>query len=179
MWILFLLIASEADQITHKYLEGDEVILWFNKVLPFNNPQESYAYSKLPLCSGAKNDKKYIISLGEAIEGYELEDSGIDIKFLQPVTGQVFCNLIVNEQNKAEIIEAVQRNYWLQMFIDDLPIWSGIGEYDGESGNSYIYTHYCFFISYNNNRIIIAKANFERLVNLKNIEKITFSYSVN
>ena len=126
MWILFLLIASEADQITHKYLEGDEVILWFNKVLPFNNPQESYAYSKLPLCSGAKNDKKYIISLGEAIEGYELEDSGIDIKFLQPVTGQVFCNLIVNEQNKAEIIEAVQRNYWLEMFIDDLPIWSVI-----------------------------------------------------
>ena len=31
-----------------QYADGEEVTLWYNKVGPYHNPQETYAYSSLP-----------------------------------------------------------------------------------------------------------------------------------
>lgn len=54
--------------------------MWFNKVLPFNNPQESYAFNKLPLCTGKyRSELFYSLTIGEAIEGHELIDSRMGI----------------------------------------------------------------------------------------------------
>lgn len=65
---------------------SDEVILWVNKVGPSRNPQETYLYYNLPWCVAP--DKESVIKtetpregLGEALMGYELRKSGIDIKF--------------------------------------------------------------------------------------------------
>ena len=49
MWlssILLFVVAPIAwgDDTTHKYEEGDPVVLWANKVGPFNNPLETYEY---------------------------------------------------------------------------------------------------------------------------------------
>lgn len=178
MWILFLLSVLKADQVTHKYSDGEDVILWFNKLVPFNNPQESYAYSSLPLCAGKGRERKYSMGLGEAIEGYELEDSGLDIKFTSPSVGQTLCEINPDSEQKDLLIESIKRKYWLQMYIDDLPIWSSIGDYDADDDKAFIFTHYSFLISFNGNRIILARANFEKPVNIKAADKLTFTYSI-
>lgn len=42
--VLGLVLLSRGDEHTHKYEEGDEVLLWANKVGPFNNPLEARGF---------------------------------------------------------------------------------------------------------------------------------------
>ena len=154
------------------------MILWFNKLVPFNNPQESYAYSYLSLCAADNKAKSYVMGIGEAIEGYELQDSGISIKFTKQVSGQSFCSLSLDSDKKALILDSIKRNFWLQMYLDDLPMWTALGEYNEVSDTTYIYTHYTFLVSYNNDRVILVKPSFQRPINIDTSERLQFSYSV-
>lgn len=65
-----------------KYEDGEEVVLWMNTVGPYHNRQETYTYFSLPFCKGAKKSiSHYHETLGEAIQGVELDFSGIDLAF--------------------------------------------------------------------------------------------------
>ena len=65
-----------------QYDDGEEVVLWMNTVGPYHNRQETYTYFSLPFCKGTKKDiSHYHETLGEAIQGVELDFSGIDISF--------------------------------------------------------------------------------------------------
>ncbi|KAL6964397.1 Transmembrane 9 superfamily member 1, partial [Sarracenia purpurea var. burkii] len=64
-----------------KYQIDDPVILWVNKVGPYNNPQETYNYYSLPFCHPSGNAAHKWGGLGEVLGGNELIDSQIDIKF--------------------------------------------------------------------------------------------------
>lgn len=53
-----------------------------NTVGPYHNRQETYTYYSLPFCRGTKKEiDHYHETLGEAIQGVELDFSGIDIAF--------------------------------------------------------------------------------------------------
>lgn len=53
-----------------------------NTVGPYHNRQETYKYFSLPFCAGSKKTiSHYHETLGEALQGVELEFSGLDIKF--------------------------------------------------------------------------------------------------
>ena len=53
-----------------------------NTVGPYHNRQETYAYFSLPFCVGPKEEiSHYHETLGEALQGVELEFSGLDIDF--------------------------------------------------------------------------------------------------
>jgi transmembrane 9 superfamily protein 3 len=65
-----------------QYEEGEEVVLYVNKVGPYNNPQETYEfYSRIPLCPPDNIEEGRLEGLGEALQGYELVKSGIKIAF--------------------------------------------------------------------------------------------------
>ncbi|CAG8545200.1 5735_t:CDS:2, partial [Scutellospora calospora] len=49
---------------------------------------------------------------------------------------------------------AVSNNYWYQLFLDDLPVWGFVGEFDTNTGDAFLYTHRDFVISYNHDKII-------------------------
>jgi hypothetical protein len=68
-----------------QYQPGDAVTLWLSKVGPYHNPQEVYAYYALPFCrpdSGKLTPETRIGGLGEILEGSELQNSDIPIKFM-------------------------------------------------------------------------------------------------
>lgn len=72
---LFCFFASQ-------YTDKEEVVLWMNTVGPYHNRQETYKYFSLPFCAGSKKTiSHYHETLGEALQGVELEFSGLDIKF--------------------------------------------------------------------------------------------------
>lgn len=53
-----------------------------NTVGPYHNRQETYAFFSLPFCAGPKEEiSHYHETLGEALQGVELEFSGLDIDF--------------------------------------------------------------------------------------------------
>lgn len=53
-----------------------------NTVGPYHNRQETYPYFSLPFCQGAKKEiGHYHETMGEALQGVELEFSGLDVGF--------------------------------------------------------------------------------------------------
>eukprot|EP00158_Paraphelidium_tribonemae_P004792 Partr_v1_DN26971_c0_g1_i3_m7329 putative transmembrane 9 superfamily member len=64
-----------------KYKEGDDVVLWMNTVGPRANRQETYEYYQLPYCSGSKALNYHRETLGEALQGMNLVNSGLEIQF--------------------------------------------------------------------------------------------------
>ncbi len=66
-----------------QYLAKERVTLWVNKVGPYNNPQETYNYFYLPFCRSKPGEKAEHSwgGLGEVLQGNELINSQLDIKF--------------------------------------------------------------------------------------------------
>ena len=65
-----------------QYTDGEEVVVWMNTVGPYHNRQETYAYFSLPFCQGPKvTISHYHETLGEALQGTELEFSGLQLDF--------------------------------------------------------------------------------------------------
>lgn len=64
-----------------QYETGEPVVLWVNKVGPYDNPQETYNYYSLPFCRPGENPVHKWGGLGEVLGGNELIDSELQIKF--------------------------------------------------------------------------------------------------
>jgi transmembrane 9 superfamily protein 3 len=75
---LFLSSSSRAQ-----YTEGEPVSVWINKVGPYHNPQETYSYNSLPWCmpSVQLEPAARLGDLGEILEGSELHNSNLNLKF--------------------------------------------------------------------------------------------------
>lgn len=79
-------VGEEQDKLMplsfFQYEQDEEVVLWMNTVGPYHNRQETYSYFSLPFCVGPKeNIGHYHETLGEALQGVELEFSGLDLDF--------------------------------------------------------------------------------------------------
>ncbi|GBP69328.1 Transmembrane 9 superfamily member 3 [Eumeta japonica] len=179
LYVFFIFLAViNADEHTHTYNDGEQVVLWMNTVGPYHNRQETYAYYSLPFCVSNKvSIGHYHETLSEALQGVELEFSGLDIKFKGNALPQEICPVTVNDQAYKAFVYAVKNHYWYQMYIDDLPIWGIVGEVDGD--NYYIWTHKKFDIGYNGNRIVEVNLTAENKEPLTPDAIITFTYEVN
>ena len=153
IWLLLVGVCL-GDEKTHTYTKGEEVVLWFNKLAPVSNPQETYSYQEVPLCTGSKKKNLYSLGLGEALEGNKLTDSGLDIQFLENTHKQRFCTKRLLDSEVSNLVSMIARSFWLQMYIDDLPMWTEIGKVDKSTGDVYIFTHYEVLISFNHENII-------------------------
>lgn len=148
------------DEHTHKYKDNEEVVLWMNTVGPFVNHQETYNYYSLPFCRGPKKEiSHYHETIAEAIQGVELEFSGLYINFKKDIPSpEKYCSVHLTAEDADSFKYAIKNLYSYQMYMDDLPIEGLIGEYkrqdkDG-SESYYLYTHWDFRIGYNGDRIV-------------------------
>ena len=105
--------------------------------------QETYSYFSLPFCPGPKKQiDHYHETLGEALQGVELEFSGLDIDFKAPIGHTPYCEVELDAEKLAAFVYAVRNLYWYQMYVDDLPIWGIVGDSDDSDPNAFfIYTH--------------------------------------
>ncbi|RWS28205.1 Transmembrane 9 superfamily member 3-like protein, partial [Leptotrombidium deliense] len=173
-------VRTRSDEHDHKYDDNEEVVLWMNTVGPYHNRQETYTYFSLPLCAGPKKHiSHYHETLGEALQGVELEFSGLDIDFKANVAKTPYCSVVLDKEKLQAFIYAVKNYYWYQMYIDDLPIWGIVGEYDETDNNYYLWTHKKFDIGYNGNQIVDVNLTSEVKVKLELDKKIVFTYEVN
>lgn len=90
--LLVAVAGASASEKTHSYKDGEAVMLWVNKVGPFNNPQETYNYFYLPFCKAdpSKDDEHSWGGLGEVLQGNELINSQLDVRF----KGEFKCGAI-------------------------------------------------------------------------------------
>lgn len=78
---LFLSTTGRADDVTHRYEIGEVVPVWASTVGPYENRQETYSYSTLPLCPSLFPLKRKPETLGEALQGMELMNLGMELAF--------------------------------------------------------------------------------------------------
>ncbi|KAM1129796.1 hypothetical protein EV1_039125 [Malus domestica] len=161
--IIALLILSGADLVRsdgsdHRYKEGDFVPLYANKVGPFHNPSETYRYFDLPFCSpDAVKEKRE--ALGEALNGDRLVSAPYKLEFLRHKDTEVACKKTLTKEEVARFRSAVNKDYYFQMYYDDLPTWGFIGKVDKEGKDpseykTYLYEHIHFDLYYNKERVI-------------------------
>jgi len=174
--------AAFGDEQTHKYVAGEEVVLWTNKVGPYNNPQETFNYFTLPFCkAGREQLQRRFGSLGNVLMGNELVKSNLHhFKFLEDMPKTTYCEQALNQRDVEKMEDAIQQNYWFEFFVDDLPIWGFVGKV-GEKGQAYIFTHQKFVIGHNGDRLVHVHLTMMEPTPLKvsgEDEKMTFTYEV-
>lgn len=82
----------------------------------------------------------------------------------------------LNEEMVKEFKNALEKNYWYQMFIDGIPIWGTVGDMNNDE--YHIYTHKKFEIGYNGQQIEDMNLTSDRPEELKPGAGLMFSYEV-
>ncbi|KAL2344199.1 hypothetical protein Fmac_005484 [Flemingia macrophylla] len=144
-----------SDSSDHRYKEGEAVPLYANKVGPFHNPSETYRYYDLPFChTGHLKEKKE--ALGEVLNGDRLVSAPYTLEFQREKEAVSACKKTLSKEEVARFRWAVRKDYYFQMYYDDLPIWGFIGkvEKEGSEYRYFLYTHLHFDVFYNRDRVI-------------------------
>lgn len=189
LFILATIFVNIIDQVycdehTHRYQDGEEVVLWMNTVGPYVNHQETYNYFSLPFCRGPKSDiSHYHETMAEAIQGVELEFSGLDMKFRVNISEPIeYCSVHLSPERFESFKYAIKNLYSYQMYLDDLPIEGLIGQYKRDNDGQetyYLFNRKDFRIGYNGDHIVdvnvSASDGFRQL--LPN-QELKFSYTV-
>ncbi|CAK0754796.1 Transmembrane 9 super member 4 [Coccomyxa viridis] len=143
----------------------DPIKLYANKVGPFSNPSETYQYYNLPFCTPKEGKEYKTEGLGEVLEGDRLVSTPYSIKFRVDKENEILCSRELTEKDLKKFRKAVKKDYYFQMFYDDLPIWGFIGKVEKIMSQStkswekhelkyYLFTHIHFDILYNGDRVI-------------------------
>ncbi|KAL0005090.1 hypothetical protein SO802_012651 [Lithocarpus litseifolius] len=176
-----------SDAIDHRYKLGDLVPLYANKVGPFSNPSETYCYFDLPFCSPdfVKEKKE---TLGEVLNGDRLVNAPYKLEFRIDKDFQVACRKNLTREEVNQFRTAIKRDYYFQMYYDDLPIWGFLGKI-GRLGTAvpndrfFLFMHIDFEIFFNKDRVIeiIALMDNRHVVDLTEDRElpVEFIYNVN
>lgn len=98
-------------------------------------------------------------ALGEVLNGDRLVSAPYKLDFLQEKDSSSVCQKKLSKEDVARFRAAVDKDYYFQMYYDDLPIWGFIGKVDKEGKDPsdfkyYLYKHIHFDIFYNKDRVI-------------------------
>lgn len=179
---------------SHSYVEGEDVLVWVNTVGPMSNRQETYEYYNLPFCFGPRttqsphpnHPQRKALTIGEALQGIELVDSGFAFRYRQVETNVTVCpNYSLSDSQLRKFHYAIKNNYLYQMYIDDLPIRGWVGLYNATTKQAYLFTHRVFTIEVNKDRIVAVDLKSEDPIEVvsgqdggtKNVP-VEFKYSV-
>ncbi|GMF28505.1 unnamed protein product [Phytophthora lilii] len=185
-------IAVISPRVILQYAPGEEVVVWVNKIGPFNNPQETYTYNTLPFCraAGAEEPEAHALGIGEILEGNELFNSGQQLKFAVDTPRTTLCAQTLTDADALQFGAAVDEHYWYQMSVDDLPVWGLVGKVMKPTddleylklfpvGTRVLYTHKKYSISYNGPHIIHVNLTYsDVLTSIASNKKVEFTYEV-
>ncbi|CAI9758124.1 unnamed protein product [Fraxinus pennsylvanica] len=145
--LLCTVISVRSDSSDHKYTVGDE----------------TYRYFDLPFCSPAHMKEKKE-ALGEVLNGDRLVSAPYKLDFLQDKDSQIVCKKTLSKKEVVQFRKAIIKDYYLQMYYDDLPIWGFLrkvekeGKSDPNEYKYYLFKHLHFEIFYNLDRVIEINA---------------------
>ncbi|KAL3502145.1 hypothetical protein ACH5RR_036594 [Cinchona calisaya] len=182
--ILLSVSSTKSNASEHRYQKGDSVPLYANKVSPFHNPSETYAYYSLPFCRPDPLIEKKG-TLGEVLNGDRLVSAPYKLDFLIEREYQVLCRKNLTREEATQFRTAISQDYFWEMYYDDLPLWGFIGEvYHARKANTeehkyFMYTNIIFEIFYCEDYVIEIKARIDtsRLAELTKDREVDVEFS--
>lgn len=106
-------------------------------------------------------------ALGEVLNGDRLVSAPYTLDFLANKDSEVVCKKKLTTEEVAQFRTAVRKDYYFQMYFDDLPIWGFIGKVDREGKSDpsdykcFLFKHIHFDILYNVDRVIDVNAQMD------------------
>ncbi|CAN4087567.1 unnamed protein product [Withania somnifera] len=170
--IISILIINQDHNVSNdqqRYKQGDQVPLYTNKVGPFHNPSESYRYYDLPFCipDHVKLEEKKE-DLGEVLNGDRLVSGPYALDFLVEKDSEILCRKKLTKEEVAQFRTAVYKDYYFEMYYDELPVWGLIGRVvnrevteDQKHYKYFLHKHIDFNIRYNKDRVIEINAQMD------------------
>eukprot|EP00741_Cyanophora_paradoxa_P014285 tig00020780_g13777.t1 len=157
--LLRLALAAVLAVAAFAYSENEEVTFYTNKVGPYANPSETYQYYTLPFCQPQTLHYKSE-DLGELLEGDRMVKALYNLKFRDEFKMQTLCDKKLTADDVRRFQEAIEQDYYFELYYDDLPVWGFIGEIEKRIENGaevtkyFLFTHLQFTISYNGPQVI-------------------------
>ena len=99
-------------------------------------------------------------ALGEVLNGDRLVSAPYELNFRVDKQGETLCKKKLSKEDVSKLRDAVSKDYYFQMYYDDLPVWGFVGKVDREnkldpSDFKYLlFKHIHFDILYNDDRVI-------------------------
>ncbi|RZS01333.1 hypothetical protein BHM03_00031176 [Ensete ventricosum] len=98
-------------------------------------------------------------ALGEVLNGDRLVDAPYELNFREDKQSKSLCKKHMSKEDVTKFRNAISKNYYFQMFYDDLPLWGFFGRIDKNKVGSYenkylLFKHIQFDILYNDDRVI-------------------------
>jgi hypothetical protein len=146
---------------------------------------ETYEYYQLPFCQPAEGVKYKTLRMGEVVDANRMAATPYDLAFRVDRRDAVLCEkhlkkdditkfrkvrghaivpltwcLVPLACSNSSVPQAVEDDWYFQMYYDDLPVWGFIGKVEqiikgGQKELRYlIFTHVDFEIKYNDDRIV-------------------------
>lgn len=106
-------------------------------------------------------------ALGEVLNGDRLVSAPYKLDFRKEKDSEVACKKKLSKEEIVQFRNAVKKDYYFQMYYDDLPIWGFIGKVDKEGKTDpseyryFLYKHIQFDILYNKDRVIEISARMD------------------
>lgn len=106
-------------------------------------------------------------ALGEVLNGDRLVSAPYTLDFLADKDSEVVCKKKLTTEEAAQFRTAVRKDYYFQMYYDDLPIWGFVGKVDREGKSDpsdykyFLFKHIHFDILYNVDRVIEVNARMD------------------
>jgi transmembrane 9 superfamily protein 3 len=155
------------------YKTGQHVVPLANIVGPRDNIAEIYTYRSLPFCRAEKRaDYVKTHSLGDSLSGNHLTDIGIRLSFGENQESIPLCDLLLNKGQVERFTDAINRDFWVQFFLDDLGVWMPIG------ANGKLFTRYNYIIGHDEGHITDVNISGDKPVSLTPETSIPMSISV-
>jgi len=177
--LLGCLLALVQGDAHYKY--HAKVDFHVNTVGPANNYAETYNYFSIPFCppvAGESPSQRF----GEVLAGEEKDHANYDIRFRAGSEWQLVCKKSLSAADVNTFIDAIERNYWFEMFIDGLSLKGPVGGImDSTSGNPeyFLVTHLHFDIAYNGDQVIAINVTTDpsQALPLRKGQKVTTEFS--
>jgi len=151
------------------YRDGENVAVYANFFGPYANPDELYPFYPLdkecpsyglawcPLPFGGEERKK-ATTLAEKLEGDRpILSPMFDFYFKKDVKDVKMCTRPLDASLLKLYYSAMAQSYYYELIVDDLPVRGSLGILDPktpELNSYYLFTHFDFTISYNEDHII-------------------------
>lgn len=106
-------------------------------------------------------------ALGEVLNGDRLVSAPYTLDFLADEDSEVVCKKKLTTEEVAQFRTAVRKDYYFQMYYDDLPIWGFVGKVDREGKSDpsdykyFLFKHIHFDILYNVDCVIEVNARMD------------------
>jgi len=188
---LAVALAATVLGTANGYDYGSPVTLYANKVGPFANPSEVYAFYNLPYCQPADIEIKRE-DLGPLLKGDRPTKTLYAINFRESVSFRSLCKKHLEEPEVKKFQQAIIDDYYFEMMLDELPIWGYVGEletrakaasgHDANATRYFLFTHLDFSIAYNGPHIIEVNVSADPLQRVdlaqSGVRDVEFSFSV-